>query len=193
MVNEKNIRESIVKAGQHVFAKFGFQKTTMNEIARASRKAKSSLYYYFTSKEEIFQAAVEKEARILNEEIKKAVDSEDTPQKKIRSYLLTRMQIIHDLTNFYSAIKDIYLENYDFVESLREKHDDEERATVRRIFVEGIEKEVFFIKDIDITVSAFLIAVKGLEYSWIKENNFSENGKRIENLLDILLYGIIRR
>ncbi|HET6559677.1 MAG TPA: TetR/AcrR family transcriptional regulator, partial [Prolixibacteraceae bacterium] len=44
-------RESILKTAQEIFSKYGYKKTTLDDIANAVRKGKSSLYYYFTSKE----------------------------------------------------------------------------------------------------------------------------------------------
>jgi len=132
MIAKKDIRESIIEAGQNAFAKFGFQKTTMNDIARTARKAKSSLYHYFTSKEEIFQEILEKEVRFLNEELRKVVATADTPQQKVRNFFITRMQIICNLTNLYSALIDVYFENYSLIEGLREKFYLEEFSMVKR-------------------------------------------------------------
>ena len=53
-INNTANKEEIVKAAQHVFARYGFRKTTMEEIASEAHRAKSSLYYYFKSKDEVF-------------------------------------------------------------------------------------------------------------------------------------------
>ena len=42
-------RESILKIAQEIFSKYGYRKTTLDDIANAVRKGKSSLYYYFKS------------------------------------------------------------------------------------------------------------------------------------------------
>ncbi|MBW1764978.1 MAG: helix-turn-helix transcriptional regulator, partial [Deltaproteobacteria bacterium] len=44
MVKQENIREIIINVARNIFAKFGFRKTTMEEIAQAARKGKSSIY-----------------------------------------------------------------------------------------------------------------------------------------------------
>lgn len=193
MVAKKDIRESIIEAGQHTFTKFGFQKTTMNDIARTARKAKSSLYHYFTSKEEIFQEILEKEVRFLNEELRKVVATADTPQQKIRNFFITRMQIICNLANLYSVLKDTYFESYSFIEKQREKFYNEEVAMVKKMLSDGVEAGVFLIKNLDIAVSAIITGLKGFEYAWVKESDESTNREKIESLLDILLYGLVRR
>ena len=62
VVVKEEVRTHIVGVARKIFTRYGFRKTTMEEIAAASRKGKSSIYYYFKSKEEIFRAVVEREA-----------------------------------------------------------------------------------------------------------------------------------
>ncbi|HNX67284.1 MAG TPA: helix-turn-helix domain-containing protein, partial [Bacteroidales bacterium] len=63
MIPQKDdAKAKIVEIAREIFTRFGFKKTTMEEIAVASRKGKSSIYYYFTSKEDVFKAVVEREA-----------------------------------------------------------------------------------------------------------------------------------
>ena len=47
------VRE-ILDTARALFRQSGFKKTTMGDIARSLGKAKSSLYYYYPSKEDIF-------------------------------------------------------------------------------------------------------------------------------------------
>ncbi|WEZ84709.1 helix-turn-helix domain containing protein [Rhizobium sp. 32-5/1] len=46
----------ILDAALPVFARYGFQKTTMADIARAAEISRASLYLAFNSKEELFRA-----------------------------------------------------------------------------------------------------------------------------------------
>ena len=59
-----NTKNKIVSVATKLFGRFGFHKTSMDEIAKIARKAKGSLYYYFASKEELF-----KEVNRLAEEL----------------------------------------------------------------------------------------------------------------------------
>lgn len=45
------IRESIKRAAQDLFRKYGYHKTSVNEIARRAKIAKATIYKYFESKE----------------------------------------------------------------------------------------------------------------------------------------------
>ena len=50
------IKESIKKAAQELFRKYGYHKTSVNEIAKRAKIAKATIYKYFESKELLLQA-----------------------------------------------------------------------------------------------------------------------------------------
>jgi len=65
MINKEEYRKRIITTAGEIFSRYGFKKTTMDEIANGLKMGKSSIYYYFASKEEIFEAVVLNEANIL--------------------------------------------------------------------------------------------------------------------------------
>ena len=188
-----DVSEIILNSAKTIFARYGFKKTTMDEIAQAARKGKSSIYHYFKSKEDIFKAIVEKEADELSAAIAKAINAETTSEKKIRAYVLARMKGINNLTNLYSALKDEYLEHYSFIENVRVKYDTEEVNTIKGILKTGVEEGDFKIEDINLTAFALVTALKGLEYPLFIKNNYAKTENRFEGLLNVLFYGIIAR
>ena len=190
---KKNKKITIIKAAQELFARFGFVKTTVDEIARAARMGKATLYHYFRSKEDVFKEVIEKETRILNEKVKEAMDKEETPQKKLRAFVLTRMRYMNELANFYSALKDEFLNHYAFIEKAREKDFYQEIKIVKNILNEGIEKNIFIIQDAELTSFAIISALKGLEYPWSIKVSLPDIEKNIDKLLEILFRGILKR
>ncbi len=50
------IKESIKKAAQDLFRKYGYHKTSVNEIAKKAKIAKATIYKYFESKELVLHA-----------------------------------------------------------------------------------------------------------------------------------------
>lgn len=189
----KKTQLAIIEAARIIFAKFGFKKATVDDIARDAHKVKSTIYRYFKSKEEIFQAIVEKESEILKEEIKKSIAAQDKPKKKLRTYVITRMKILARLANFYSALKDEYLEHYAFIEKIREKYLKDEIKVIKKILKTGVEQDVFMIEDLELTASTIVVALKGLEYPWSTENDISKIEESIDSLLKILFLGIVKR
>ena len=62
-------RRQIMEGAQRMFLAQGFDAASMNEIARAAGVSKGTLYVYFKSKEELFEAIVEAQCRAQGEEI----------------------------------------------------------------------------------------------------------------------------
>jgi AcrR family transcriptional regulator len=52
MVKEEIFKEDIIREAQKLFQTYGLKKTTMEDIAKALGKGKSTLYYYYQSKEQ---------------------------------------------------------------------------------------------------------------------------------------------
>lgn len=53
-------RNHILDAAVEVFGRFGFRKTSVEDLAAAAKISKQGLYLHFSSKEEVFVAAMQK-------------------------------------------------------------------------------------------------------------------------------------
>jgi len=193
MINKEEFRRKVVVSAGQIFSRYGFKKTTMDEIAKALKMGKSSIYYYFESKEEIFEAVVIYEANILRNELTKAIKSVDSPVEKMRNYVFVRMKAFEKLSNYYNAIFDKNLDHFDFIETIREKYDREELAILRLILYHGARMKVFNVLNSEYTAMAVQTALKGLEVPlfWKKKEVNIEN--RLNAILDILFNGILKK
>ena len=63
------IRESIKRAAQELFRKYGYHKTSVNEIAKKAKIAKATIYKYFDSKELLLQSILMDYIRVSVHEI----------------------------------------------------------------------------------------------------------------------------
>jgi AcrR family transcriptional regulator len=165
----------------------------MDEIAKALKMGKSSIYYYFDSKEEIFESVVLHEANILRNELTTAIKSVESPIDKMKNYVFVRMKSFEKLANYYNAIFDKNLDHFDFIETIREKYDREELAILRLILYHGTRKKMFTVINSEYTALAIQTTLKGLEVPlfWKKKELNIEN--RLNGILDVLFYGIVRK
>jgi AcrR family transcriptional regulator len=67
----------ILKAAERRFVKHGTAKTNLEEIARDLRIAKSTIYHYFPSKEDLFLAVVKKQINDYLTEVREIFNQED--------------------------------------------------------------------------------------------------------------------
>jgi len=193
MVNKEEFRKKIIVTSGQIFSRFGFKKTTMDEIAHALKMGKSSIYYYYKSKEDIFEAVVLYEANMLRNELTTAIKSVESPVDKMRNYVFVRMKSFEKLSNYYNAIFDKNLDHFDFIETIRAKFDREELAILRLILYHGARKKVFSVTNSEYTALAVQTTLKGLEVPlfWKKrELNIEE---RLNGILDVLFNGILRK
>jgi len=135
--------EQIILAARRVFARYGFSKTTMEDISTEVEMGKASLYYYFPTKENLFQAAIKHEQ---DEFIKKAnslFQKHTSAEEKLKIYVDERLKFFHELVNLgtlsFNAVHDrhaIFLKMY---ESFAEK----EVGIINSIIKEGKSKGEF--------------------------------------------------
>lgn len=193
MESDSERREKIISAATDLFSRFGLKKTTMEDIARAAKKGKSSLYYYFKSKEEVFAEVIKKEIAGLKTAITEAVDKEDDPYSKFRSFVDTRLNYLNEKADQYTTVKDDYLKHYEFVENLTADYSNWEISIIKKIIEYGRDRGFFEVTDLDSISQALFFALKGLEYPWTVNLSRREIEKSIDALVDVLLRGISKR
>jgi AcrR family transcriptional regulator len=86
---EKRIK--ILEAAKSCFTQFGYEKTTLEDIGKKLGLNKSSLYYYFKNKEEIFTAVVVKEAEKIVDDLQNEFEHKEQPEEKIQVYMKKRL------------------------------------------------------------------------------------------------------
>lgn len=193
LASRNEARSKIIEIARDIFTHFGFKKTTMEEIAAASRKGKSSIYYYFNSKEDVFKAVVEKEADELKAELAEKVLVIEDPMERLKEYISFRMKKLKQLSNFYAALKSEYLSHLDFIEKIRKTYDNEEIAIVKRILEDGIYKGKFLIEDPGLSALAIVTAMKGLEVPLLLTDKNVDVDGCIDHLINMLYYGMVKR
>jgi AcrR family transcriptional regulator len=193
LAEHEEARVKIVEIASNIFAHFGFKKTTMEEIALAARKGKSSIYYYFNSKEDIFKAVVEKEANELKEELNRKISGIEDPIERLKVYITVRMRKLNKLTNFYTALKSDYMSHFEFIEQIRKTYDLDEVKIVAGIIQDGIEKGKFSVEDPHLSAVSIVTALKGLEVPMFVNKEHENFESRLSNLIGFLFYGIVKR
>lgn len=193
-IGKDEVREHLVQAARQVFMRYGFKKTALDDIAKEARKGKSTIYYYFKSKDEIFKAVIEAESEIRNQTIDEQVSAVEDPQQKLRTYIFVRLLSLKKVDNYYEAIKNDLLDNLYFINSLRIKHLDSEVTFVKNLLQEGIDKGIYTIQNPELTARTLVTLLQGFEVPLIQKNLTDEEiQKSIDEMLNILFHGIVTK
>jgi AcrR family transcriptional regulator len=78
--------EALLEASVAVFARYGFRKTSMDEVARAAGVSRQGLYLLFADKEELFRRAVTYQ---LNKQLGAAVLALANPSAPLEARLIS--------------------------------------------------------------------------------------------------------
>jgi AcrR family transcriptional regulator len=84
--------DAITDAATRVFLRYGFKKTSMDDIARAADISRQGLYLHFTTKEALFKAALE---RMVSQMQQAAQDALDRGDLTVEQRLVTAFEALH--------------------------------------------------------------------------------------------------
>lgn len=191
-MNKVDIKKEIVlKVAQDIFAQYGLSKTTIDDIAKAAGVGKSSIYYYFKNKDDIFRAVIETQVEKVQKRIKTAIDAAKIPQDKLKAFVITRMKAFRDVAHIYNHVfKDEYLQHYAYVQKIRKDYDRLEVDLVNKILSDGINSGDFKIQHPDLASFVIMVGIKGLEYEWATTTDEEKMVQDTEKLFEILFHGI---
>jgi AcrR family transcriptional regulator len=83
-------REKIMTAAKELFTRFGYRKTSMDEVARAARVTKPTVYAYFPSKEDLLTEVIRSEVtRIFASALDLNAGIEDPMERYKRMFIMT--------------------------------------------------------------------------------------------------------
>lgn len=91
----QDVRNDIIAAAEKHFSLLGFEKTTLDDITREKGRTKTSIYYHFKNKHEIFKSVIEKEFNAVRADLQPVFENESSgPIELMRNYLRTRLESI---------------------------------------------------------------------------------------------------
>ncbi len=91
----------IITAARKVFAEKGYIATTVDEIAAAAAVAKGTVYVYFESKEQIYNAVLENDLDALRALTLEKIAAAETAKEKISAYINARFQYCEERRDFF--------------------------------------------------------------------------------------------
>ena len=161
-------RAKLVDVARQLFAKNGVDNTTMNDIAIASTKGRRTLYTYFKSKEDIYIAVVESELDKLAEALDKVAAERIAPDLKILKLIETHLDAIKLIVRRNGTLRASFFRDIWQVERVRRNLNLHEIALFKQVLIEGNEKGIFEVENVDILADILHYCVKGIEVPYIR-------------------------
>lgn len=161
-------KQMLLEKARQLFAKSGFENTTMNDIAEASQRGRRTLYTYFSNKKEIYNAVIESELQNLYVQLQEAVNKEHTATDKLMLFFVTRLEIIKEVVTRNGTLRGDFFRDIFRVENVRKTFDKQEIQFLKMILDEGVASKEFELKDTMKTARILHFALKGLELPYIR-------------------------
>lgn len=189
-------RDKFIEVARQLFARKGVENTTMNDIASASDKGRRTIYTYFKSKREIFNAVIESETDQLLGKLRLIVAHPASPEEKLRAYIECRFETMKEIVSRNGSLRASFFRDIRKVDRARNIINQKEVSLLRSILEEGVESGDFVISDLTHYAVIIIQALQGLDVPYIRDN-LSDRGIDKAMLKDymtnLLLNGIKKR
>ncbi len=196
VIKDEIVRADILNAAEKLFQQFGLRKTTMEDIAKVMGKGKSTLYYYYTNKEEIFDAVVMKEMWEVFEVTKRAVETASTAAQKLKAFATAKIAALQQKSNLYGIVTGEIKETHRCFETAKKEYYQQEVKLITNILQHGIRagefKEVIG-DDIDVLPFVIVSAFAGLGRDLFTQHQFPGIETRMDSIVNILVNGLKER
>ncbi|MBR4135384.1 MAG: TetR/AcrR family transcriptional regulator [Bacteroidales bacterium] len=196
-MNKLKTDEVIQKVAAFLFQKFGFEKTSMEEIARTAHKSKRSVYNYFRNKEDLFSSLVSSEIEHIRQSLQPLTEDESQlVLPRLRQYLLLRVELIARAENLRVALRDKMLNDHDdrFLDLNNAMSQFEQ-------WEHGVFKKVWYAKPtedlsgtVELQASAFAdmlqVTLNGLTHTFFAEDKYEQYKTSYQMLVDLIINSI---
>lgn len=193
MKDLEKVKKSILSAASYLFERFGYEKTSMDEIARRAHKAKASIYYHFEGKQELLKVVLEEEFHQIRMALEKVCETyQDDIREQLIAYMTIRMKLVKETKVYKHYVIAPYMygedEVMEMVRQLRDGFDQWEYS----YFAEVCRQRLTF-GDISeaIRPEAFgkmmVMLIKGLEIQFFHLEDYEALKSTYEALVELLV------
>lgn len=188
------LRDTILEAADRMFLRYGYRKTTIEDIAREAGIGKGSVYLHFQSKEELGGEWMDQWHRRVFDEIQARVKAQQTYAGKVRALLLRRVMGRYcSLERWQMSLDEVMANLQPLIETHKAKFLERERAYLEALLAEGVEAGSFRPMNLAKVSSAMLIATSALLPYQLRPSQIGSKEsveERANDLIDLLLQAV---
>jgi AcrR family transcriptional regulator len=193
MEKDEIVIGEILSGAKRLFGKHGLKKTTMEDIATAAGKGKSTLYYYFPSKNEIFEAVVEDEMKNVVRRIREAVNAAYSAKEKLKAFLQAQITSIIEFHSFREILFEDLLTSMRMLICIKSRYEQIQIDMIKEILLGGTQSGEFKEMSIDrMNKMSFVMVTifRGLHFPLSVEMSEIKTHEYFDEMIDMLIAGI---
>lgn len=184
----------ILDAALKVIVSKGYEGSSMTDIVQKSKMSKGAIYWYFTSKKEVYLALVNHWVHYYSPTLNHIVE-EDLPAsvqlKELFNYFITQYEKDQTVFKAVAVFWSLAGRDNDFKEKF-DKVYSEFFALIEKIIIKGVESKEF--KNVDTKIAALSIMVNIESTIWFAlfENYGISAAKYMTTITDFILAGLTK-
>lgn len=183
-------RDRFIEVARSLFARKGVENTTMNDIATASDKGRRTIYTYFKSKREIFNAVIESETDDLLKSLRMIVAHPGSPDKKLYDYVAVRLEKMREIVCRNGSLRAGFFRDVRKVDRARAIIAKKEVSLLMNILQEGVDSGDFHIENVKESAIIITNCIHGMDVPYIR-NTLTEYGIGKERIVDLVWHLIL--
>jgi AcrR family transcriptional regulator len=160
--------EKIIKVAQERFGLYGFDKTSMREIADDLHMSKGALYYYFPGKESLYRSVIDKELSVFLRHLDEDLNNIPDPMECLRKYVLVRLSYFKTLLNLSRVRAESLSELRPLIADTLDAFREKEKKHIIKLLEKGRANKQIRVTNLNETASLFLDLLRGLRSSILK-------------------------
>lgn len=130
-------RDRLIEVARQLFLLKGIENTTISDIAIASENGRRTVYTYFKSKSEIYNAVVERESEAHVAELRQIVEADLQPNEKLRCFLLKSVDLLIEAPLHRDTLSAWLTLSFSRNDKIKSAASAKEALLLERIFREG--------------------------------------------------------
>jgi AcrR family transcriptional regulator len=194
---QRTTRDLILDATDRLMARYGFRKTTVEDVAREAAVARRTIYTYFASKEELGLASIARVVESAIDRIETISVSDLPPASKLRAMLMQRvMDRVLAVQDYHNSLDELFQVVRPTYMARRKAFFRRERELIENVLNQGVAEGVFEVPDTHLAAQSLLLATNAfLPYSLsVRELGRPEEIEaRLDGLVEILIRGVMKR
>jgi len=185
-------REKIIDSARQQFAKLGLRKASLSDIARPLGVGKTAIYHHFPGgKRELMEEVTHREEQTILGKMRAAIAEQEDPLEKMRAMITAKLLQGQRLRKLLDVPQDVG-EEIEAIYADRElSYNREEFSMIREIIESGLEQGIFSGKNPERLTSILQMIARRIEMTLVFEMNEETMQGIIDDVLDILFYGIV--
>lgn len=185
-----NRPEQIIGIACRLFAKRGYEGTSLRDIAEEAQITKAALYYHFPNKEALYHRIVLDSLRALIDSVRAAVDAAPTPLEKVRQYMLVSADFMDaDRDSWMAGSNAFWMGAESEPRTLAIALRNEYETLLRSCIADAINAGEFRPSNIALT-GRFLLSTLNQISRWHNPKGAMSTREVVEQYLDMALHGL---